>query len=73
MNEIKTSSIEKRNEYITSDRMVLNILVSSVVGLVVIALAVGLVGNNPLVLWALFISIVINLFGIILASRGNAL
>ena len=73
MNEIKTSSAEKRNRYITSDRMVLNILVISVIGLVIIAIAVGLVGDNPLVLWALSISVFINIIGIILASRGITL
>lgn len=53
--------------------MVVNILVSSGIGLTIIAIAVGLVGDNPLVIWVLSISVIINIIGIILALRGITL
>ncbi|HEY5731550.1 MAG TPA: GAF domain-containing protein [Anaerolineales bacterium] len=51
----------------------MNILVSSGIGLTIIAIAVGLVGDNPLVIWVLSISVIINIIGIILALRGITL
>jgi len=73
MNDAKITKPKEKNKYITSDRMVLNILVSSTIGLVIIAIAVGLVGDNPLVLTVLSISVIINIASIILSSRGITL
>lgn len=59
--------------FITSDRMVVNILISSTIGLVIIAVAVGLAGDNPVTTSALSIAAVINIGATFLASRGTIL
>lgn len=64
---------ETGSRFITTDRMVVNILISTAVGLVVIAIAVSLGGDNPLTVWILSIAAVIDVAGIILASRGVTL
>ena len=53
--------------------MVFNILVSSGIGLIVIAAAVALAGDNPLVVGTLVIAISINIVGAVLAQRGKTL
>jgi len=73
MNDAKMNTSKEKDQFITSDRMVLNILIISTIGLVIIAIAVGLVGDNPLVLSVLFISVIINIVSVILASRGITL
>lgn len=64
---------ETTTGFITTDRMVVNILISTAIGLVVIAVAVGLGGDNPLTVWILSIAALIDIAGIILASRGVTL
>lgn len=61
------------DRFITTDRMVVNILISTAIGLVVIAIAVGLAGANPLAAWILSIAALINVAGIVLAYRGITL
>lgn len=53
--------------------MVVNILVSSTIGLVIIAVAVGLAGDNPVTTSALSIAAVINIGATFIASRGTTL
>jgi GAF domain-containing protein len=70
----KNPSTQQANTgFITTDRMVVNILIVTAIGLVVIAIAVGLVGDNPLAAWILFIAALVNIVGVILASRGITL
>ena len=57
----------------TSDRMVINILIITTIGLALIAIAVGLVGDNPLVVNILFSSVILNILGIFLTARGISL
>ncbi|MDX1378144.1 MAG: GAF domain-containing protein [Anaerolineales bacterium] len=57
----------------TSDKMVINILVSTIIGLTLITIAVGLVGDNPLVVGALVVAILVNLGSILFAVRGATL
>ena len=61
------------SKFITSDRMVSNILVITALSLMLIAGAVGLVGDNPIVITVLFIAAVIDIVGIFLVSRGIVL
>ncbi len=64
---------EKNEIELTSDRMVISILAITIVGLIVITIAVALTGDNPTVVWPLGITILIVAAAIILAGRGNTL
>jgi GAF domain-containing protein len=59
--------------FITDDRMVTNILVVTALGLLVIAAAVGMAGDNPAVVWILTTASVLDLGVIILTVRGYSL
>ena len=59
--------------FITSDRMLINILLSTAIGLTIIAGAVGLAGDNPTTISALLIATVFNFVGIFLVWRGYSL
>lgn len=61
------------SDFLTSDKMVVNILISTAVGMAVIATAVGLGGDNPLTVQILVAAIIIDIVGIILATRGITL
>jgi len=63
----------KESNFLTSDKMVVNILISTTIGLAVIAAAVGIGRDNPLTVQILIGAIIINIIGIILAARGSAL
>ena len=63
----------ERNEFITSDRMVVTILITTAVALIAIAVAVQVVGENPLAVWILSIAALIDIGGIYLATRGVTL
>ena len=65
--------MNKRSNFLTSDRMVVNILISTTIAMASIAIAVGLGGDNPLTVWILVAAVIINIGGIILATRGIAL
>ena len=53
--------------------MVANVLISTAIGLAVIAIAVGFGGDNPLTVRILMIAIIIDIGGIILVARGISL
>ena len=53
--------------------MVVNILISTTIAMAIIAIAVGLGGDNPLTVWILVAAVIINIGGIILATRGITL
>jgi GAF domain-containing protein len=71
--KIKESIISERSKFITSDTMVLNILISTAIGLILITIAVGIVGDNPFVLGALSVAIIATVGSILLVSRGITL
>lgn len=73
MKETNTPKPGAGNRYITSDRMVINILIITAVALALIASAVGLVGDNPVVVTVLLIAAAIDIAGIVLVSRGIVL
>lgn len=64
---------ETNSKFITTDRMVVNILGSTTVGLIVIAIAVSLGDNNPLTVWVIAVAAALNTVGMLLAMRGSAL
>ena len=66
----KPSLPTNQTEFITSDQMVTNILVATAIGLVVIAVAVGLGGDNPTTSWILAGAVLIDMGGIALSMRG---
>jgi GAF domain-containing protein len=68
-----TSIANKRPNFLTSDKMVVNILISTAIGMAIIAAAVGIGGDNPLTVWILITAIIIDIGGIILATRGITL
>ena len=68
-----TPITNKRSNFLTSDRMVVNILISTTIAMAIIAIAVGLGGDNPLTVWILVAAVIINIGGIILATRGITL
>ena len=59
--------------FITNDRMLTNILISTAIGLIIIAVAVGLAGDNTVTVSALLIATVFNFVGIFLVWRGYSL
>jgi GAF domain-containing protein len=59
--------------FITDDKMVINILITTVAGLVLISIAVGASGDTPTITWILSISAVFVLAGIYMAFRGMTL
>ena len=63
----------KGSNFLTSDKMVVNILVVTAIGMAVIAAAVGSGRDNPLTVQILIGAIIVDIVGIILASRGMAL
>ena len=62
-----------QSEFLTSDKMVVNILISTAIALAVIGIAVGLGGDNPLTVWILAGAVIADIVGIILAARGMTL
>lgn len=70
--QIGTTS-NKQSNFLTSDKMVVSILISAAIAMIVIAIAVGLGGDNPLTVWILVIATLIDIAGILLAMRGLAL
>lgn len=68
----KTTTTKESN-FLTSDNMVVNILISTAIGMAVIATAVGIGGDNPLTVWILIVAIIIDVGGIILATSGITL
>ncbi len=63
----------KGSNFLTSDKMVVNILIVTAIGTAVIAAAVGAGRDNPLTVQILIGAIIVEIVGIILASRGMAL
>jgi GAF domain-containing protein len=63
----------KETNFLTSDKMVVNILVVTAIGMVVIAAAVGVGRDNPLTVQILIGALIVDIVGIILAARGIAL
>ena len=66
----KASAIKQRSRFMTSDKMVVNILIITAVGLALIAISVGLVGDNPFVVNTLTVAVILDIAGIFLATRG---
>ena len=58
-----TSSSNKRSAFLTSNKMVTNVLISTAIGLAIIATAVGIGGDNPLTVRILMIAIIIDIGG----------
>lgn len=67
-NNSHATNINSKN--MISDKMVINILIITAIGLALIAVAVGAVGDNPIVVNTLTIAVLLDIGGIILASRG---
>lgn len=63
-------SSRKTEELLTTDRMVVNILVLTAIGLFIIAGAVAVEGDNSAAVWSLVISALITTGSIFLARRG---
>ena len=63
----------KGSNFLTSDKMVVNILIVTAVGMAVIAAAVGAGRDNPLTVQILIVAIIVDIVGIILAVRGITL
>ena len=61
------------SNFLTNDTMVVNILIVTAIGMAVIAAAVGSGRDNPLTVQILIGAIIVDIVGIILASRGIAL
>ena len=68
-----TPIVTKRSNFLTTDEMVVNILISTAIGMAVITAAVGLDGDNSPTVRILIGAIIVDIIGIILARRGNAL
>jgi len=66
----KASAFKQKSRFMTSDKMVLNILVITAISLALIAIAVGLVGDNPIVVNTLAVAVVLDIASIFLATRG---
>lgn len=60
----------KGSNFLTSDKMVVNILIVTAIGMAVIAAAVGAGRDNPLTVQILIVAIIVDIVGIILAVRG---
>jgi GAF domain-containing protein len=73
MKETRTPMPETDIKFITSERMVINILISTGIGLAIIAIAVGIAGDNPIIVGILSIATVIDIVGMVLVSRGISL
>ncbi len=73
MNETRETMTDSNINFITTDGMVVNILAVIAGSLGVIAVAVGLAGDNPAIVAILSISGAIVVGGMILASRGMSL
>ncbi len=73
MNESRETMTESNLHFITTDGMVVNILAVIAGGLGIVAVAVGLAGDNPAIVALLSISAAIVGGGMILASRGMSL
>ena len=71
--EQSTPIANQRSDFLTSDKMVVNILISTAIGMAIIAAAVGIGGDNPLTVQILIAAIIIDIVGIILATRGITL
>ena len=63
-------SAHKTEPLLTTDRMVVNILVITTIGLIVIGAAVAIPGDTPIIVWSLTISALISFGAILLARRG---
>ena len=63
----------KGSKFLTSDKMVVNILIVTAIGMAVIAAAVGAGRDNPLTVQILIVAIIVDIVGIILAVRGITL
>lgn len=63
----------KGSNFLTSDKMVVNILIVTAIGMAVIAAAVGAGRDNPLTVQILIVAIIVDIVGIILAVRGITL
>jgi len=66
-------TLRTKHRFITTDRMAINILITTAAALILIAIAVGVVGEYPLASWILFIAALIDIGGILLATRGITL
>lgn len=64
---------QDQNKFLTSDKMVVNILISAAIAMTIIGIAVGLGGDNPLTVWILAGAVIIDIGGIFLAARGITL
>lgn len=73
MNEDQGITPKKPKLELTSDQMVINILAITIVGLIIITIAVALAGDNYTVVWPLTASILFSAGAIILVRRGNSL
>lgn len=71
--KLSTPVATKGSNFLTTDKMVVNILIVTAIGMAVIAAAVGSGRDNPLTVQILIGAIVVDIVGIILASRGIAL
>ena len=60
----------KGSNFLTSDKMVVNILIVTAIGMAIIAAAVGAGRDNPLTVQILIVAIIVDIVGIILAVRG---
>ena len=69
----KASAFKQKSRFMTSDKMVINILIITAIGLTLIAVSVGLVGDNPIVVNTLAIAVILDIVGIFLATRGITL
>ena len=69
----KASDPKEKSRFMTSDRMVTNILTITAIGLGLIAISVGLIGDNPIVVNTLSVAVILNIVGIFLATRGVTL
>ena len=66
--ELTSAATEDR--FITSDRMVTNILSSIAVGLVIIAIAVGFLGNDVTAIWVISVAAVLDIGAVFLVRQG---
>jgi GAF domain-containing protein len=63
-------STTKNEIRLTTDRMVLNILILTTIGLLIIAVAVSIEGENSVAIWSLAISAFVTAGAAVLAGRG---
>ena len=68
---MKENNSQKRGStFIIPDSMVMTILVFTSIALAIIAVAVGLIGDNPFVVWMLTITLAITIAGIVMIRLG---